>query len=143
MTIAPVVAAALNKLPIPSGVKSVLVHPAGPMTIFFWAPTFKWAITLSNVQDMKRPAENISVNQQMAIFTTGVLWCRYSTQITPVNYNLLVVNFFMACTAGYQLCRKSQVPADKGGFLGHKHVAAAPKVTDFRVDAPKASPISP
>lgn len=37
---------------------------------------------------------------------TGVLWCRYATQINPVNYNLMVVNFFMATSAGYQLYRK-------------------------------------
>ena len=43
----------------------------------------------------------------MAITLTGVLWCRYSTQITPVNYNLLVVNVFMAATGFYQLYRKS------------------------------------
>lgn len=31
-----------------------------------------------------------------AVTATGVIWSRYSTQITPVNYNLLAVNFFMA-----------------------------------------------
>jgi hypothetical protein len=51
---------------------------------------------------------------------TGVLWCRYSTQIVPINYNLFVVNFFMGCTAGYQLYRKMQVPEEKGGFWGKK-----------------------
>jgi hypothetical protein len=30
------------------------------------------------------------------VTATGVIWSRYSTQITPVNYNLLTVNFFMA-----------------------------------------------
>lgn len=106
--------------PLPARVKNLLMHPAGPLTIFFWAPTFKWAITLSNISDMSRPAELISTNQQMAIFGTGLLWCRYSTQIVPVNYNLLVVNFFMACTATVQLYRKSQVPAELGGFWGKK-----------------------
>lgn len=41
-----------------------------------------------------------------AITATGVIWSRYSTQITPVNYNLLAVNAFMAVTGGYQLFRK-------------------------------------
>ena len=40
------------------------------------------------------------------------------TQITPVNYNLLIVNGFMAASAGYMLFRKMQVPAEKGGFWG-------------------------
>ena len=31
--------------------------------VFFWAPTFKWMITISNIGDLDRPAENISTNQ--------------------------------------------------------------------------------
>lgn len=41
-----------------------------------------------------------------AITATGLIWSRYSTQITPVNYNLLAVNAFMAVTGLYQLSRK-------------------------------------
>lgn len=88
-------------MPFPAAAKSFIAHAAGPFTIFFWAPTFKWAITFANIGDMKRPAELISSNQQIAVFTTGCLWVRYSTQIVPVNYNLLIANFFMAMSAGY------------------------------------------
>jgi hypothetical protein len=42
----------------------------------------------------------------MAITLTGILWVRYSTQITPKNYNLLIVNLFMSATGAYQLYRK-------------------------------------
>lgn len=41
-----------------------------------------------------------------AITATGIIWSRYATQITPVNYNLLAVNVFMAITGSYQLLRK-------------------------------------
>jgi hypothetical protein len=41
-----------------------------------------------------------------AITATGLIWTRYSTQITPVNYNLMAVNALMACTGTYQLYRK-------------------------------------
>mmetsp|Transcript_14548 Transcript_14548/g.31678 ORF Transcript_14548/g.31678 Transcript_14548/m.31678 type:complete len:112 (+) Transcript_14548:111-446(+) len=81
-------------------------HPAGPKTIHFWAPTFKWGISLANIADMQRPPEKISLPQQCAITATGIIWSRYSTQITPVNYNLLAVNAFMAVTGMYQLSRK-------------------------------------
>eukprot|EP00195_Chlamydomonas_chlamydogama_P013810 CAMPEP_0202898718 /NCGR_PEP_ID=MMETSP1392-20130828/7164_1 /ASSEMBLY_ACC=CAM_ASM_000868 /TAXON_ID=225041 /ORGANISM="Chlamydomonas chlamydogama, Strain SAG 11-48b" /LENGTH=185 /DNA_ID=CAMNT_0049584721 /DNA_START=107 /DNA_END=665 /DNA_ORIENTATION=+ len=77
-------------------------HPAGPKTIHFWAPTFKWGISLANIADMQRPPEKISLPQQCAITATGIIWSRYSTQITPVNYNLLAVNAFMAVTGMYQ-----------------------------------------
>lgn len=74
--------------------------------VHFWAPTFKWGITFANIADLQRPADKISVPQQCAIAATGVIWSRYSTQITPVNYNLLLVNVFMAVTGSYQLFRK-------------------------------------
>ena len=34
-------------------------HPAGPKTIHFWAPTFKWGISIANVADFKRPADQV------------------------------------------------------------------------------------
>lgn len=42
----------------------------------------------------------------MALSVTGLIWSRYATQITPVNYNLLSVNVFVAITGLYQLSRK-------------------------------------
>lgn len=40
-----------------------------------------------------------------AVTATGIIWSRYATQITPVNYNLLTVNVFMAATGIWQLYR--------------------------------------
>lgn len=49
-----------------------------------------------------------------ALASTGVIWARYSTQIIPVNYNLMAVNLFVGGTGIYQLVRL---------FLHHrKHV---------------------
>lgn len=86
--------------------KAIWDHPAGPKTIHFWAPTFKWGISLANIADLQRPPDKISYPQQTAITATGIIWSRYSTQIIPVNYNLLSVNAFMAATGLYQLTRK-------------------------------------
>jgi hypothetical protein len=83
-------------------------HPAGPKTIHFWAPTFKWGIAFANIADFQRPPELLSYPQQCAVTATGLIWTRFSTQITPVNYNLLAVNAFMAATGLYQLTRKLQ-----------------------------------
>ena len=33
--------------------------------IFFWAPTFKWGISIANISDMKKPVEMISLPQQL------------------------------------------------------------------------------
>ena len=43
----------------------------------------------------------------LATLLSHHLLCLYRTQITPVNYNLMIVNIFMAASAGYQLYRKA------------------------------------
>ncbi len=37
-----------------------------------------------------------------------MIWSRYSTQIIPVNYNLLAVNFTMGITGMWHLVRIAQ-----------------------------------
>jgi hypothetical protein len=81
-------------------------HPAGPKTIHFWAPTFKWGISIANVADFSKPPDKISYPQQIAVTATGLIWSRYSTVITPKNWNLFSVNVAMAATGLYQLSRK-------------------------------------
>lgn len=50
---------------VPEGpVRGFMVHPAGPFTIHFWAPTAKWLISAANIADLQRPVEKMSVNQQ-------------------------------------------------------------------------------
>jgi mitochondrial pyruvate carrier 2 len=89
-----------------SRLQAVWNHPAGPKTIFFWAPTFKWGICIANVSDLQRDPETISLPMQLAVTATGMIWSKYSLDITPKNYNLLAVNAFMACTGVLQLYRK-------------------------------------
>ncbi|CBI18807.3 unnamed protein product, partial [Vitis vinifera] len=74
--------------------------------IHFWAPTFKWGISIANVADFAKPPEKLSYPQQIAVTCTGVIWSRYSTVITPKNWNLFSVNVAMAGTGIYQLSRK-------------------------------------
>ncbi|VDK68907.1 unnamed protein product [Litomosoides sigmodontis] len=81
-------------------------HEAGPKTIFFWAPTFKWCLVIAGISDLRRPAEKISTYQNTALFVTGMIWTRYSFVIRPINYNLASVNFFVSLTGFYQLLRK-------------------------------------
>lgn len=90
----------------PTSVKTLLQHPAGPFTIFFWAPTMKWGLSIANIIDYKRPVDNLSVPQQTALAMTGAIWTRYSFVITPINYNLAIVNCALMFTGIYQLARK-------------------------------------
>uniref|UniRef100_A0A0E0LU17 Mitochondrial pyruvate carrier n=1 Tax=Oryza punctata TaxID=4537 RepID=A0A0E0LU17_ORYPU len=77
-----------------------------PRRLHFWAPTFKWGISIANVADFAKPPEKISYPQQVAVACTGVIWSRYSMVITPKNWNLFSVNVAMAGTGLYQLSRK-------------------------------------
>ncbi|KAG2248984.1 hypothetical protein Bca4012_087688 [Brassica carinata] len=74
--------------------------------VHFWAPTFKWGISIANIADFAKPTDKISYPQQLAVTCTGVIWSRYSMVITPKNWNLFSVNVAMAGTGIYQLSRK-------------------------------------
>ena len=103
--------------------------PAPRRAVHFWAPTFKWGISLANIADFQRPVDQVSTEQQMAVTATGFIWARFATQIRPVNYNLMTVNIFMGFTGAYQLYRKyaagqlqlggaATPPAAAGGAVG-------------------------
>ncbi|KAJ2751747.1 Mitochondrial pyruvate carrier subunit [Coemansia aciculifera] len=79
--------------------------PVGPKTIHFWAPAMKWGLVIAGLGDLARPVDQISVRQQVSLAATGLIWTRWSTIITPKNYSLATVNFFVGCTAAYQLAR--------------------------------------
>lgn len=78
----------------------------GPFYIHFWAPAFKWTLSINNLADYDRPVEKISTSMMSALFLTGVLFSRWSFVITPVNYNLFMVNIALAGSSGFHLYRK-------------------------------------
>ncbi|PWN39997.1 UPF0041-domain-containing protein [Ceraceosorus guamensis] len=80
-------------------------HPAGPKTVFFWAPIMKWGLVIAGLKDLNRPADKLSLFQNAALAATGMIWVRYSLVITPVNYSLAAVNFFVGTTGIAQLYR--------------------------------------
>jgi mitochondrial pyruvate carrier 2 len=90
----------------PGFLRSFVSHPAGPFTIFFWAPTSKWLLSGTNLLNLDKPTDTISLAQTFALTTTGVIWTRYSFVITPVNINLAVVNIALGASSGYHLVRK-------------------------------------
>ncbi|XP_060077189.1 mitochondrial pyruvate carrier 2-like [Ylistrum balloti] len=79
-------------------------HPAGPKTIFFWAPLFKWVLVIAGLGDITRPAEKLSLVQSTALLS-GYIWARYSLIIIPRNVNLCLVNLFVGLVGSVQLTR--------------------------------------
>ncbi|TRY59315.1 hypothetical protein DNTS_033551 [Danionella cerebrum] len=75
---------------LPSKLKPFYNHAAGPKTVFFWAPMFKW---------------KLSASQSGVLTATGLIWSRYSLVIIPKNWNLFAVNFFVGGAGASQLYR--------------------------------------
>ncbi|KAK9303559.1 hypothetical protein QLX08_004784 [Tetragonisca angustula] len=90
---------------VPQKFQPLWNHPAGPQTIFFWAPAFKWGLVIAGLGDLQRPANQISISQSSALGLTGLIWTRYALAITPKNWSLFSVNLFVAITALYQVSR--------------------------------------
>ncbi|KAG6458612.1 hypothetical protein O3G_MSEX010947 [Manduca sexta] len=90
---------------VPAKLRPLWEHDAGPKTIFFWAPAFKWGLVIAGLGDINRPPQSISMSQSGSLAVTGLIWSRYSLVIVPKNYSLFAVNVFVALTSGYQLAR--------------------------------------
>lgn len=93
---------------VPKRLQPLWNHAAGPKTVFFWAPAFKWTLVLAGLGDLNRPASQLSVGQSASLFATGCIWSRYSLVIIPKNYSLFAVNVFVALTQLVQLTRAYQ-----------------------------------
>ncbi|XP_026332028.1 mitochondrial pyruvate carrier 2-like isoform X2 [Hyposmocoma kahamanoa] len=93
---------------VPNAFRPLWEHPAGPKTIFFWAPAFKWGLVIAGLGDINRPADKLSISQCSSLAATGLVWSRYSLVIIPKNWSLFSVNVFVAATNIYQLARAYQ-----------------------------------
>ncbi|ONI18283.1 hypothetical protein PRUPE_3G207000 [Prunus persica] len=71
-----------------SKLQAIWNHPAGPKTIHFWAPTFKWGVSIANIIDSSKPPEQLSYVQQSALTCNGLIWARNSLIITPIAEEL-------------------------------------------------------
>ncbi|XP_062390571.1 mitochondrial pyruvate carrier 2b [Sardina pilchardus] len=90
---------------LPAKLRPLYNHPAGPKTVFFWAPMFKWGLVAAGFADMRRPADKLSASQSAVLTATGLIWSRYSLVIIPKNWNLFAVNFFVGGCGSSQLYR--------------------------------------
>uniref|UniRef100_A0A8B9GUD0 Mitochondrial pyruvate carrier n=1 Tax=Astyanax mexicanus TaxID=7994 RepID=A0A8B9GUD0_ASTMX len=82
------------ELMLPPRLRPLYNHPAGPKTVFFWAPVFKWGLVFAGFSDMTRPPEKLRF-----------IWSRYCLVIIPKNWALFAVNFFLGMCGTIQLFR--------------------------------------
>ena len=76
---------------------------------------------VAGLNDLRRPADQLSVGQSGSLAATGIVWSRYSLVIIPKNYALFSVNVFVALTQVLQLYR---------AFTFKKEVEAIPAVPE-------------
>nr|GAT44434.1 brain protein 44 [Mycena chlorophos]GAT44435.1 predicted protein [Mycena chlorophos] len=89
-----------------SHLKVLLNHPTGPKTDLFWIPVMKWTLVLAGLKDLTRPADSLSVNQNVALTATGLIWARWTFAIKPVSYGFgPLVHVFVGGTGLVQLAR--------------------------------------
>ncbi|KAJ5595444.1 mitochondrial pyruvate carrier 2 [Penicillium hispanicum] len=79
--------------------------PVGVKTVHFWAPMMKWALVIAGISDFNRPAEKLSLTQNVALMGTGAIWTRWCLIIKPRNVLLAAVNFFLGCVGLVQVSR--------------------------------------
>ncbi|XP_046971906.1 mitochondrial pyruvate carrier 2-like isoform X2 [Vanessa cardui] len=90
---------------VPTKLRPLWEHEAGPKTIFFWAPAFKWALVMASIDEFRRPLEKVSPTQSATLAATGLIWTRYCLVIRPINYSLSLCNFALGLANGVQVFR--------------------------------------
>ncbi|CAK7229544.1 hypothetical protein SCUCBS95973_007259 [Sporothrix curviconia] len=87
--------------------------PIGIKTVHFWAPIMKWALVIAGISDLARPAEKLSVTQNVALTATGLIWTRWCLIIKPRNIMLAAANFFLG-VAGMVQCARIYLARSSG-----------------------------
>lgn len=65
----------------------------------------KWALVIAGISDLARPAEKLSVTQNVALTATGLIWTRWCLIIKPRNVMLAAANFFLGVAGMVQCVR--------------------------------------
>jgi len=136
--------AAAAEGPQPNVFQRMWTSEVGIKTVHFWAPVMKWGVVLAGATDFLRPAEKLSLTQNMALLATGSIWTRWCFVIRPQNMLLAAVNFCLFCVGLTQCSRiflyhKELTGSASGAFSNMKAIALgdAKKVETKAVEVEK------
>ena len=77
----------------------------------------QWGVVLAGAADFARPADQLSISQNVALMCTGLIWTRWCFVIKPRNLFLASVNFLLFCVGATQTGRvlsyQSSLPAEE------------------------------
>lgn len=109
--------------------------PVGVKTVHFWAPIMKWCLVIAGISDFYRPAEKLSLTQNVALTCTGAIWTRWCFIIKPRNILLAAVNFFLGIVGVVQVSRiMSYNMSQKGQTVDDQLIDAKKDVKDVAQD---------
>jgi len=120
--------------------------PIGLKTVHFWAPVMKWALVIAGIGDFYRPAEKLSLTQNVALTATGMIWTRWCLIIKPKNVLLATVNFFLGIVGvvqvsrivAYNMAQKDKSAAEQLEAAKDSAVDAAKGLKKDAIDAVKS-----
>ncbi|KIX10339.1 uncharacterized protein Z518_01421 [Rhinocladiella mackenziei CBS 650.93] len=75
------------------------------VTFAYRAPIMKWGVVLAGASDFLRPADKLSLTQNLALMATGSIWTRWCFIIRPQNMLLAAVNFCLF-VVGFVQCSR-------------------------------------
>jgi len=91
----------------------------------------KWSIVIAGISDLYRPAEKLSLTQNIALTCTGLIWTRWCFVIKPKNILLATVNFFLGVVGVVQVSRiVAYNYSQKGKTAGQQLEEAKDSVVD-------------
>ncbi|KPU73421.1 uncharacterized protein Dana_GF27471 [Drosophila ananassae] len=103
---------------VPNALQPLWQSPAGPKTVFFWGPSFKWLLVAAGLGDViNRPPQLISLNQSTVLAVTGLIYSRFAMVIIPKNYNLLAVNLTVATVQSYLILKHLRWRSQNAGNI--------------------------
>ncbi|OAP56751.1 hypothetical protein AYL99_08863 [Fonsecaea erecta] len=113
----------------------------GIKTVHFWAPIMKWGVVLAGASDFLRPAEKLSLTQNLALMATGSIWTRWCFVIKPKNMLLAAVNFCLFLVGTIQCSRIFMYRSSQEGSATaalkamEKDIESSAKVVEKKVEA--------
>ncbi|KIW26718.1 uncharacterized protein PV07_06529 [Cladophialophora immunda] len=113
----------------------------GIRTVHFWAPIMKWGVVLAGASDFLRPAEKLSLTQNLALMATGSIWTRWCFVIRPKNMLLAAVNFCLFLVGLVQCSRIFMYRSSQDGSTTaalkemEKDIESSAKVVEKKVEA--------
>ncbi|KAK5065200.1 hypothetical protein LTR84_001037 [Exophiala bonariae] len=112
----------------------------GIKTVHFWAPVMKWGVVIAGASDFLRPAEKLSLTQNLALMATGSIWTRWCFIIKPQNMLLAAVNFCLFLVGTTQVTRillyQQSIKGTEGALKSmEQDVVSAAKDVEKKVEA--------